>query len=319
MFAYIATIVVSFLALIYGAGYFVSGAASISRKLGISAFVVGLTVVAMGTSAPELFVNVIAALNGATDLSISNILGSNTADILLGLGIASLFATLQIKKGTVWKELPFAMLSAIILLVFGSDLLLDGAGPNLIDRSEGIALLGFFIIFIVYTFGLGSSEKEGKQEEIEVYSWTRSIVYIVLGVVGLVLGGKYAVSAAVGLATLVGLSQNLVGLTIVAAGTSLPEVVTAVIATRRGQLDMAVGGIVGTIIFNALFALGVTAVVRPLPFAEANTADALVSLVATMVLFFAMFVGKKHRLERWQGIIMILLYLGYLGFVVVRG
>lgn len=305
--------------LLTGADYFVRGAASVSRRIGMSTFVVGLTVVAIGTSAPELFVNIIAAYTGATALSIGNILGSNTADILLGLGLAAIVTPLTIKSQTVWKEIPYSLLGAVIICVFGSDILIDGVGSNVITRSEGIALLGFFVIFLVYTFGLNKAQNGVEKAEVEVYDWGRSALYILGGLVGLVLGGKLVVDAAVAIAQLAGISENLIGLTIVAAGTSLPEIATALIAVRRGHIDMVVGGIVGTIIFNIFFALGVTALFAPLPFHADNLTDAFFLMCISLLLFFFMFIGRRQALERWQGVAFILLYIGYIAFAVLRG
>ena len=319
-------LVVAFSALIYGANYFVIGASSIARKLGISAFVIGLTVVSIGTSSPELFINIIAAFQGNTDISIANILGSNLAGILLGLGIASILTPLAIKHSTVWKEIPFAFLAAILILAFGSDAYLDGVTTNSITRTDGIALLGFFTIFIVYTFGLRRSPKkemekrtEQRVKKVKEYSWTRSILLTLGGLVALASGGKVAVDSGVELATMFGVSEYLIGLTIIAVGTSLPEIVTAIVAAYRKEIDLVVGGIVGTIIFNALFALGVTALVRPLPFSDENVIDALILMAVTIALFLAMFVGKKNTLTKYEGSAFILFYILYVLFVIWRG
>ncbi len=298
----------------YGADYFVSGSASLARKLGISALVVGLTVVSIGTSAPEFFVNVIAALRGSTALSVGNVLGSNLADILLGLGIAAMIVPLSIKKGTVWKEIPFALLAAVLLLVFGSDYFLDGTAVNAIGRSDGFALLGFFVIFIVYTLGLKQGG-ERPEERIETHPVWKTVSHILAGVAGLALGGYIVVEGAVGIATQIGISENLVGLTIVAAGTSLPEIMTAISAAKKNHIDLVIGGIVGTIIFNALFVLGSTALIRPLPFAADNTTDAVMVVFATLVLFL----GKKHQIGKLRGLLFIVIYVAYLIFAVLRG
>ncbi len=301
----------------YGADYFVSGSASLARKLGVSALVVGLTVVSIGTSAPEFFVNMIAAIKGSSALSVGNILGSNLADILLGLGIAAVIVPLSIKKGTVWKEIPFALLAAVLLLVFGSDFILDGSFPNAIGRSDGIALLGFFIIFIVYTLSIKQGEKP--EEQIETHDTLKTVGHILGGIAGLALGGYIVVEGAVGIATGIGISENLVGLTIVAAGTSLPEIMTAISAARKNHIDLVVGGIVGTIIFNALFVLGSTAVIRPLIFTQDNITDAIAVVLVTLLLFLSLFFGKKHQIGKMRGVLFIILYIAYLAFAIWRG
>ncbi|PJA46131.1 sodium:proton exchanger [Candidatus Uhrbacteria bacterium CG_4_9_14_3_um_filter_50_9] len=311
-------VLAGFILLIKGADFFVSGSASLARKLGIPSLVVGLTVISIGTSAPELFVNLIAAVQGSTALSIGNVLGSNFADILLGLGLAALFTPLALQKGTVWKEIPFSLLAGFMILVFGSDLLLDGTLPNIITRSEGIALLALFVVFIVYTFGV-KQPGEQPEEHIEVHSSNKTLGLILSGVAGLAIGGFITVEGAVGLAEGFGISQNLIGLTVVAAGTSLPEIITSIQAARKGHIDLVVGGIVGTIIFNALFVLGVTALVRPLPFAADSLTDAFAVMGATFLLFLSLFIGRKNHLGKTEGTIMLLLYFAYIIFAVVRG
>lgn len=307
-----------FLLLIKGSEYFVSGSASFARKMGIPALVVGLTIVSIGTSAPELFVNVIAAFKGATDLSVANVLGSNLANILLVLGAGALVAPLSLTSGTVWKEIPFSLLAGFMILVFGSDFILDGIASNAITRTDGIALLGMFVIFIVYTLGV---KKSGEQPEgkIETHNAWMTAWFVLSGIVGLAVGGYITVEGAVGIALGMGISENLVGLTIVAIGTSLPEVVTTIQAARKNHIDMAVGGVVGSVIFNALFVLGTTAVLHPLPFANANIFDALAVLTATIVLFFALFSGKKGEIGRMEGAMFLVMYIGYIGFAIFRG
>lgn len=311
-------ILAGFVLLVRGAGSFVNGSASIARRLGVPALIVGLTVVAIGTSAPELFVNLIAVSRGATDLSVGNIMGSNLVNILIALGIAGVIVPLQIKEGTVWKEIPFTLLATILVLVFGSDYLLDGTLPNVVGRTDGLALLGLFIIFIAYTFGIKKSG-ERPEEKIETFPWSKSLTYTIGGIIALALGGYITVEGAVEIATAVGISQNLIGLTIVAVGTSLPEIVTTVIAAKKGHVDLAVGGVVGSNIFNMLLVLGASAIVRPLTFSASATMDAIVVTCVTLILFAFMFIGKKHVLGKKQGILFIAIYLLYITFAIYRG
>lgn len=318
MFVSVILLILSFTALIYGANYFVMGSSSIAHRLGISSFVIGLTVVSIGTSAPELFVNVVAAFQGATDISIGNVLGSNLAGILLGLGIAAIITPLSVKHSTVWKEIPLALLAMILVLVFGSDIYLDGATENFVTRTDGIALLSLFIIFMVYTFGLATVRGHAA-EHVKEYSWWRSVGYTLGGLIALSTGGKFAVDAGVDLASSFGVSQNLIGLTVIAAGTSLPEIVTAAVAAYKKHIDLVVGGIVGTIIFNALFALGITALVAPLPFGADNVVDAFVVVVVTITLFLLMFVGQKRVLTKHEGIFFVCFYVAYIVFAIWRG
>lgn len=326
MFFTVVLLIAAFSALIYGANYFVIGASSIAHRLGVSSFVIGLTVVSIGTSAPELFVNVVAAFQGNTAISVGNILGSNMAGILLGLGIAALFMPLSIKHSTVWKEIPFALMAAMLILAFGSDSYLDGVAGNAITRTDGIALLGFFVIFLVYTFGLRSTPKrqvekqaEEEVEKVKEYSWPRSLLFTLGGLIALSAGGKVAVDSGVELASMFGVSENLIGLTVIAAGTSLPEIVTAAVAAYKKNVDLVVGGIVGTIIFNAFFALGVTSLVRPLPFGVDNVVDAFTLAIVTIVLFLVMFVGKKNTLTKYEGMAFVVFYIAYILFAIWRG
>ena len=304
--------------LIKGADALVSGASSIARKLGVSALVVGLSVVAFGTSAPELFVNLIATVNGSTEIAIGNVLGSNLANMLLILGICAMITRLTLKSTTIWKEIPFSLLAAVLVLVFGSDIWLDGGAMNIIGRVEGIAFLSFFVIFLFYIFGLRTSS-EHATEQIETFSTMKSIAYTLAGLVGLAVGGQFVVNGATGIALGFGVSSNLIALTVVALGTSLPELVTSVVAARKGHLDMAIGNIVGSNIFNILFVLGVSAVVIPLPFAGANLMDAAAVIVATLFLFIALFLGQKKSLGKIEGFALVSIYLVYMIFAVVRG
>jgi cation:H+ antiporter len=312
-------VLLGFLLLIRGADYFVAGSASLAKKMGVPTLIVGLTIISIGTSAPELFVNVIAATQGATDLSIGNVLGSNFADILLGLGIAAVIVPLSLKSATVWKEIPFSLLGAFMILVFGSDYLLDGTLPNAITRVEGIALFSFFIIFLVYTMGVKKSGEQ-PQEHIQLLPSWKMFGSIFGGIAALAIGGYLTVEAAVGIAAAVGMSQNLIGLTVVAAGTSLPEIVTAVQAARKNHIDLVVGGIIGTIIFNSLFVLGTTAIISPLPFNNNIIVDAIAVMVITVTLFIILLrSGKKKEIGMKTGVLFVVIYLAYITFAVIRG
>jgi len=311
-------VLAGFFLLIKGADYLVDGAGSIARRLGIPALVVGLTVIAFGTSAPELFVNVIASFKGVTDIAVGNVLGSNLANIFLVLGVTAMVAPLTLKSNTVWKEVPFSLLAALMVLVFGSDHLLGEGTADIISRSEGLALLGFFFVFMVYTFGI-KSDGERPQQKIEIMSVEKSLFLSIGGLVALGLGGQIVVSGSVGIAAAIGLSTNLIALTVIALGTSLPELVTGVIAARKGHLDMAIGGVVGSNVFNIFFILATSAIIHPLTFASNNLVDALAVLVATTVLFIFMFLGKaRNTLNRREGAFFIFMYFGYIVYAVLR-
>ena len=243
-----------FVLLIKGADLLVDGASSLAKRLKVSDLVVGLTVVAFGTSAPELSVNVLSAIKGTTDIAIGNILGSNIANVLLILGISSIIYPLFVSKGTVWKEIPLSLLAAILVAVLANDQIIDKQSYSVLSRIDGAILLLFFIVFLYYSFSIAKSI-----EGIDDYVTTRqqkvfhSIIFIVLGLIGLTLGGKWIVDAAVFIAQKLNISTKLIGLTVVAVGTSLPELATSVVAAIKKNPEIAIGNVVGSNIFNIFF------------------------------------------------------------------
>jgi len=313
---------IGFVALIKGADLLVDGASSLAGRLGVSALVIGLTIVAFGTSAPELVVNLLASWQGNTDIAIGNVLGSNIVNILLILGISAIFYPLAVQKGTVWKEIPFALLAVVVLAVLANDVAIDGLTASDLSRSDGIVLLSFFIIFLYYIFGLVKRESSNGDSAVAAepqFTMLRSTMMVLAGVAGLVVGGKWIVDGAVAFATSFGVSEALIGLTIVAIGTSLPEMATSVVAAYKKNVDIAVGNIVGSNIFNVFWILGVSSLIRPLPFDPALTMDLFVTVGATLVLFLALFVGKRHTIERSQGVLFVILYVSYITFLILRG
>ncbi len=308
-------LVLGLIALIKGADWLVDGASSLASRLGISPIVIGLTIVSFGTSAPELIVNLVASLNGNTDIAIGNIIGSNIANILLILGVAGCITPLIVKKNTAWKEIPFALLATVIVYVLVSDIALAGRIANSIDRIDGIVLLAFFIIFLYYTYGI--SKAEGEADTVNTQAIAPSSFKVLGGLVLLIIGGKMAVDGAVDIATALGVSQRIIALTVVAIGTSLPELLTSAIAAYKKKMDIAIGNVVGSNIFNIFWILGISSILRPLPFAPANLFDVLIAIGASLLLFFALFIGRRHTLERWQAVIFIALYIGYLAFLIM--
>ncbi|MFH1284334.1 MAG: calcium/sodium antiporter [Candidatus Peregrinibacteria bacterium] len=319
MFLTIILLLLGLTILVGGAEILVRGSSSISKKAGIPPIVIGLTIVAFGTSAPELIVNIFSAIKGTTDIAIGNIIGSNIANILLILGISAMISGLAIQKNTTWKEIPFATLAMLILFVMVNDKILDNDSANSLTRTDGLTLLGFFAIFMYYTIELVRRNPYKEMDGIKTYSYSISILLTIGGLIFLFLGGQLLVNQAVILARLAGLSEIMIGLTIVAVGTSLPELATSVVAAIRGQSDIAVGNIVGSNIFNILWVLGITSIIRPLPVGSSAEIDILVCLGATIVLFFAMFIGERHRLKRWQGALFVLSYIAYIIYVIQRG
>jgi cation:H+ antiporter len=309
-----------FVLLIKGADFLVDGASAIARRFNISDLVIGLTVVAFGTSTPELFVNIVASAKSNTEIAIGNVLGSNICNILLILGISAVIYPLSVSKGTVWKEIPFSLLAVIVLGLMANDRVIDGGSSSLLTRIDGLVLLAFFTIFIYYSFSIAKAI-EGLDEHVPVKkpSLAKSFLLVIAGLIGLTLGGKWIVDGAVTLAKSFGMSESLVGLTIVAVGTSLPELATSAMAAYKKNVDIAVGNVVGSNIFNIFLVLGVSATIKPLPFQAKSNFDIAVAIVSSLLLFLFMFTGNRRSLDRWEGIVSLFLYGGYIAFLIISG
>ena len=302
-----------FVLLIKSADWLVDGARSLAQCLGVSHLVIGLTVVAFGTSLPELSVNILASAHNNPAIAIGNILGSNIANILLILGMAVLIYPLKVTPSTTWKEIPFTLLAAVMVLLLVQDDRWGGGLPSL-GRIDGMVLLGFFGVFLYYIFHLAQVDRgEVPERRCDL---APTIGRILLGLVGLIAGGELVVRGAVQLAARFGLSESFVGLTIVAVGTSLPELATSTVAAYKKNSDIAVGNIVGSNIFNIFFILGISAVIRPLPFTAQNQIDTLVTIAASAILFLCLFIGIKRVLGRWEGALFLVLYAAYIVFLV---
>jgi cation:H+ antiporter len=312
-------IAIGFFILIKGSDFLVEGAASVAKIFNISESAVGLTIVAFGTSMPELFVSVLAGIEGNTDIAVGNVLGSNIANILLILGLSAVVCPLHVSKGTVWKEIPFSLLAAVVLCFLANDKLIDGEQISRLGRIDGLIFLCFFVIFIYYSIGI-ALEVDGVKERAAgpKLSSLKSSAFVLSGIAGLAAGGQLIVISAESLALKFGLSESFVGLTIVAVGTSLPELATSVAAAYKKNLEIAVGNVIGSNIFNVLFILGVSALVRPMPFSEASNVDIATVFAASLLLFATMFTGKKRILERWEGIFFIIFYAAYMAYLIWR-
>ena len=308
--------------LLVGAEFLIKGASSISKKAGIPPIVIGLTIVAFGTSAPELLVNIFSALNGTTDLALGNVIGSNIANILLILGISALIIPLEVKKNTTWKEIPFAILAILAVYFLANDVLFDGSSINVIGRIDGLILLSFFTIFMYYTVEL---TRKGRlrnllttEEKVKTYSNGIAALMTLVGLVALFLGGQLLVTQAIKLAQMAGLSEMFIGLTIVSVGTSLPELATSVLAARRGHADIAIGNVVGSNIFNIFWILGLTSTITSIPISPEANFDIIIALFVTTGLFGAVFIGQKQKIDRWQGGLFLFTYVLYTIFLVFQ-
>ena len=309
--------ILGFFILIKGADILINGSVSVAKKFKISSIVIGLTIVAFGTSMPELIVNIFASAQGKTEIAIGNILGSNIINILFILGISAVIYPITANKNTVLKEIPFSLLAIVVLGIMANDIIIDGQIFSSITRIDGLILISFLIIFLYYIFGITKSVEDiVEKDEIKVFSYSKGVFYIILGIVGLIVGGKWIVDGAVEIARFFNISESLIGLTIIAIGTSLPELATSAVAAYKKQSDIAIGNIVGSNIFNIFFVLGVSAIIRPLPFNDNLNKDIAMTIFASVILLLMMFIGKKRIIKRWQGIFMIIVYIGYIVFLV---
>lgn len=300
---------VGFVMLIKGADWFVDGVSGIAEKFGIPQLVIGLTIVAMGTSAPEAAVSITAAVKGSAEITIGNVVGSNIMNILVILGITSVITVVAVQNSTIRIELPFLIGISVLLLACGMT-------GHVISRVEGILLWGFFLVYLGYLF---QAAKNGKEEQAKEEKQDRIGKLILTGAIGMVLiivGSDVTVDAATALAVIFGMSERFIGLTIVALGTSLPELVTSAIAAQKGKADIAIGNIVGSNVFNILFVVGSTALIVPVPFSSEFFIDGVVAILAAVLLWLCVFWRK--RLERWSGGVMLIGYLAYFGYLLVK-
>ena len=307
--------------ILLGANGLTDGAASVVKRFRIPPIVIGLTIVAFGTSAPELTVSVSSALKGSADIAIGNVVGSNIFNTLMIVGCTALFAPIVITRNTLRKEIPLCILSSIVLLICANDVFLDKAPENILNRVDGLLLLCFFVIFMGYTFAIASKpvtmEQQAEhpviEEETEIKSlpWWQSILYIIGGLAALIYGGQLFVDGATGIARNLGVSESIIGLTLVAGGTSLPELATSIVAALKKNPEIAIGNVIGSNLFNIFFVLGCSASITPLRLSGITNFD-LFTLVGSGILLwlFGLFFAKR-TITRIEGGIMILCYVAY--------
>jgi cation:H+ antiporter len=305
-------ILVGFAILIYGANFLVDGSSSLAARFNVPNIVIGLTIVAFGTSAPELVVNSIAAMNGNTEIVLGNVIGSNIFNVAAILGLSAFIFPLTVQKNTTWIEIPLALLAALVVLVIANDMFLDNLSINVISRSEGVVLLLFFAIFIGYNIKVALAGNSSDEIEVKKYSLLKSILLLSAGLAMLVIGGQLIVTHAVKIAQLIGLSERVIALTIVSIGTSLPELATSIVAVRKKNVDIAVGNVVGSNIFNIFFILGISATISDVSIKPEHQFDLLSNIFFSLLLFLFIFIGKGHKVERWEGVLFILGYIAYI-------
>lgn len=296
-----------FVMLIKGADWFVDGSAGIAARFGIPQLVIGLTIVAMGTSAPEAAVSITAAMSGNAGITIGNVIGSNILNVLLILGITAVIIAVPVQHSTVKWEMPFMHVITIVLAVLGMS---DGK----ITRIEGVILWALFIVYLLYLFRMARNNGNDDEEEKHLPLW-KQLLMLATGIVGIVLGSDLTVDNATIIAETLGMDDRLIGLTIVAFGTSLPELVTSVTAAKKGKADIAIGNIVGSNVFNILFVVGTTALITPVVFKTGFLIDSAVALAAGLILWFG--VMKDHKLKRPVGIVMLVAYAAYFVYLLL--
>lgn len=298
--------------ILLGANYLTDGASSLAKKLKVSDLVIGLTVVAFGTSAPELAVSISSALKGSADIAIGNLVGSNMFNTLMIVGCTALFAPIIVTKNTLLKEIPLCILSAFALLVICNDKLFDGYTNEVVSRTDGFMLLLFFIIFMVYTFSIARQNSHEEAEEVKVIPMWLIPIYIIGGMAALVYGGNIFVDGATGIARSLGVSESVIGLTLVAGGTSLPELATSVVAAMKKSPEMAIGNVIGSNLFNIFLVLGATASISPLHLIGITNFDLFSLVIASVLLWLFGVFYKTRTITRIEGTILVLCYVAYI-------
>lgn len=323
-------LLIGFVLLVKGADYFVEGSSSVAKKFGIPSIIVGLTIVAMGTSFPELAVSVTAGLSGSNEIAISNVVGSNIFNLIVVLGVCSIISPIKVDKEVMKRDMPFLIFITFILVAFvcdrvfpWTDVSKDREGAGILSRFDSIIFIIIFTIYLVITVKSAlahmksnkiknsDSEDDGK----EVKTWL-SIVFIIGGIIAIKFGGDFVVNSASYIATEFGMSETLVGLTIVAVGTSLPELVTSIVAAKKGETSLAIGNVVGSNIFNILLILGVSGTIHPITVIMDNCIDLFIVLICTVLVFI--FAKLKDDISRFEGAVMVAVYVGYMAYAILR-
>jgi cation:H+ antiporter len=316
MFVNILLLVLGFFVLIMGANWLVSGATALAKKYNVSDLAIGLTIVAFGTSAPELVVNAISSYQNFPDLVFGNVIGSNNFNLFIILGIAGLITPLVVQSSTVWKEIPISFLAIVVFFLLANNFFVSD--HSILSRIDGVVLLAFFGLFLLYVYKQLKNDAKPKVGQEKTYSSIIIWGLIIVGLSALVLGGQLVVMNATDLATSLGISQKIIGLTIIAAGTSLPELATSVVAAIKKNNDIAVGNIIGSNIFNIFLILGLSSLIRPMEYSSIFTIDIILLTLGTIVLFIAMFTGKRRKLDRWESMLLLLIYVVYTVYLVSK-
>jgi cation:H+ antiporter len=314
MIIQILLVVVGFACLILGANWLVDGASALAKKYKVSDLAIGLTIVAFGTSAPELVVNIIGSLKGYSDIVLGNIIGSNNFNLFIILGISGLILPITVQSSTAWKEIPIALFAAVILLFFINDF--KFSEPSYLSRAEGIMMLVLFLLFLYYVFNQMKNEpiiQTGFAQKSLLKIWG----LILIGLSGLIIGGQFVVTNSVNIANSLGVSEKIIGLTIIAAGTSLPELVTSIVAAAKKNSDIAIGNVIGSNIFNILLVLSISSIIEPIEYNPKFNLDLYILIGGTIFLLTSMLTGQRRKLDRWEAGILLGFYLFYTLYLVM--
>lgn len=319
MFINLVSLIGGLVLILLGANFLTDGSASLAKRFHISDLVIGLTIVAFGTSAPELVISIMSSLQGSAEMAIGNVVGSNIFNVLMIIGCTALVLPMKVGKGIMSKEIPLVILSSLVLACFANDRLLDGEAVNVISRIDGLVLLGFFLIFMRYTFSMakhgGELEEGDKVKELPI---SMSIIFIIVGLNGLIWGGQLFVDGASGIAQALGVSESIIGLTLVAGGTSLPELATSITAALKKNPGIAIGNVIGSNLFNIFFVLGCSASISPLPMGNINNIDILVLIGSCLLFWFVGWFFKTRTITRLEGALLMICYIAYTTFLIYQ-
>lgn len=311
-------LIIGLAAILGGANALTDGAAAVAKRFNLSDLVIGLTIVALGTSAPELVISLFSAINGSAEMAIGNVVGSNIFNVLVIVGCTALVIPIEMGKGMLSKELPLVLLSSLVLVVCANDVWLEGATANVISRGDGILLLLFFLIFMRYTFAIAHNQPEASTDgsEVKQMSIGKAILFILMGLAGLIIGGKLFVDGASGIARMLGVSESIIGLTLVAGGTSLPELATSLVAALKKNPGIALGNVIGSNLFNIFLVLGCSAVCSPLPLGGITNLDLGVLTFSTLLFWIVGRFFKERMVTRWEGALMVSCYVVYTMYLI---
>jgi cation:H+ antiporter len=310
-------VIAGFACLIFSANWMVNGASALAKKFRVSDLAIGLTIVAFGTSAPEMVVSIIASVEGYPDIVLGNIVGSSNFNLFVILGLSGLILPITVQSSTAWKEIPISLFVAVLLLFLLNDFSLSG--QSYLSGIDGVIMLALFLLFLYYVYGQMKKDQhmQSTQEIAAQMSAGKIVVLILSGLAGLIIGGQLVVSSSVNIANSLGVSEKIIGLTIVAAGTSLPELVTSVVAAAKKNCDIAIGNVIGSNIFNILLILSISSIVKPIAYNPKFNTDLLILIGGTLFLLTSMLTGQRKKLDRWEAGLLFGFYLIYTAYLVM--